>query len=172
LLAATDPHRIQALVLANTSARYLFDDDYPIGMAPKVLEVVIDGIRRTWGTETAVRGIHRHADEELTRWSMKLLRASATPRTAAEQYRYILETMDVRRFLPLVQTPTLVLHTRGHPLIPLAHGEFLASHIAGAKLVELGADESYFSADGYTRVLDEISEFLTGERPPSRSTAS
>ena len=165
LLAAMDPQRVLSLVLANTSCRYLQADDYPIGVPPSALEAVIDGIRHTWGTEDAVRIVHPNADAELVRWTVKLLRASATPRSAAAQYRYILTTMDVRDVLPLVQTPTLVLHSQDHLLIPVEHGRYLASHIAGAKLVELTRKESYFSPDGYSRVTDEIAEFLTGQRP-------
>jgi class 3 adenylate cyclase len=73
--------------------------------------------------------------------------------------------MDVRHALALIQTPTLVLHTRGHPLVPLEHGRYLAAHIEGARLVELPSDERYFTPHGYTRVVDEIAEFLTGRRP-------
>jgi class 3 adenylate cyclase len=72
--------------------------------------------------------------------------------------------MDVRDALPLVQSPTLVLHTTGHSLVPIEHGRYLAANIDGAKLVELAAGEAYFSPDGYLRVLDEIAEFLTGQR--------
>jgi hypothetical protein len=103
---------------------------------------------------------------ELIRWSTKLLRAAATPRKAAAQYRYILSTLDVRRALPLIQTPALVLHSRGHPFFPLEHGRYLASRIPGAQMVELHPDETYFSPRGYARVTDEVAAFLTGERPP------
>src|SRR5207245_11159146 len=95
LLAATQPERVQALILANTSSRYLVGDDYPIGLSPEIIDGVVEGIEKTWGTSTSVRAIHPHADPELVRWHVKLLRASATPRTAAAQYRYILTAMDV-----------------------------------------------------------------------------
>ena len=163
LLAAMHPERVERLILANTSARYLVADDYPIGLRPELVESIADGIQTSWGTADGVRMLHPNADPELVRWMVKLLRASATPRNAAAQYRYILSTMDVREALPLVQTPTLVLHTQGHALVPIEHGRHLAANIDGAKLVELAPGETYFSPGGYSRVLDETAQLLTGE---------
>jgi class 3 adenylate cyclase len=164
LLAAMHPERVDRLVLANTSARYLVADDYPIGLSPELVDSIANGIQASWGTAESVQVVHPNADPELLRWMMKLLRASATPRSAAAQYRYILTTMDVRDVLPLVQTPTLVLHTAGHALVPIEHGRHLAASINGARFVELAPGETYFSPDGYVRVLDEVAELLTGQR--------
>jgi class 3 adenylate cyclase len=166
MFAATHPERVQALVLANTTARYLRDDDYPMGIPPEAVDVMVEGIGATWGTPASVLAVQRDAPAELVDWTAKLLRASATPRRAAAQYRYMLETLDVRDALALVQAPTLVLHSHGHPLLSVDHGRYLVSHIDRARLVELPADETYFSAEGYARVTDEIAGFLTGRRPP------
>jgi class 3 adenylate cyclase len=166
LFAATQPERVKALILANTSSRYLMADDYPIGVSPQFVDGMVEVIRKTWGTPAAVRAFRPDASAELVRWNTRLLRAAATPRSAAAQYRYILTTLDVRDVLPLMQTPTLVLHTQNQPLFSIEHARYLASHIAGAQLVELPAAETYFSPGGYARVIDEIAEFLTGERPP------
>ena len=169
MLAATHPERVRALVLANTSARYLRADDYPIGLTRELVDVVVDHVLATWGTAAGLQGIDAGAAPDLTRWAVKLLRASATPRSAAAQYRYILETLDVREALPFVQAPTLILHTHGQPLVPIAQARFLASNIGNARLVELPGDEGYFSARGYARVVEEVSSFLTGEKPPDVS---
>jgi class 3 adenylate cyclase len=66
--------------------------------------------------------------------------------------------------LPLVQVPTLVLHVKAQPASPVAWGRYLAEHIDGATLVELpGGDLSFTPANHV--VVDEVAEFLTGERP-------
>jgi class 3 adenylate cyclase len=166
MLAATLPERVHALVLANTSARYLAAGDYPIGLTREAVDAVVRGVRLTWGTPTAVRMMHPDADARLVRWMTTLLRAGATPGRAAAQFRYILDTLDVREVLPLIQAPTLVLHTNGHPLLSIEHGRFLASRITGARLVELPKEDMYFTAGGYDRVLDEVTRFLTGRRAP------
>ena len=49
--------------------------------------------------------------------------------------------LDIRAALPLIQTPTLVLHTTGDRLLPVAHSRYLHAHIGNSRLVEIpGAD--------------------------------
>ena len=92
----------------------------------------------------------------------RLLRASATPRTAVEQYGYILRDLDVRQVLPLIQAPTLITHVRDSPFVPIELGRYLAEHIAGSQFIEVpGANIRFPTA----LVMEEIAEFVTGERP-------
>jgi len=163
LFAAMQPDRVSQLVLNNTSARFLTDDDYPIGVSPGDLDVLITFLEQTWGTPEGVRAAMPSVadDEEVVRLFAKGLRASASPRSAAAQYDYIARKVDVREILPLVQTPTLVIHSKDYAFIPVEHGRYLADHIPGAKLVELSGSD----AMSYGQVFDEVAEFLTGERP-------
>jgi class 3 adenylate cyclase len=83
--------------------------------------------------------------------------------------------VDVRPVLPLVQAPTLVLHRRGFGLVPIAHGRYLAEHIAGARLVELPGSDVDLAWETPELALDGIEEFLTGVRrgaEPSRVLAT
>jgi class 3 adenylate cyclase/pimeloyl-ACP methyl ester carboxylesterase len=163
LFAAMHPDIVSALVLLNTSARYLEADDYPIGESVQTVDGIVDLVGRGWGTTDFARlVIPGYADDqELLRRVSKMQRASATPRSAAAQYDYILRSLDVRQALPLVQAPTLVLHVRDSPFLPVAHGRYLAEHIEGATLVELpGGDLGY----GPETAM-EVEEFLTGQRP-------
>ena len=41
------------------------------------------------------------------------------------------QAWDVREALPLVDVPALVLHVEEFMAIPVAHGRYLAEHIAG-----------------------------------------
>jgi class 3 adenylate cyclase len=71
---------------------------------------------------------------------------------------------DIRDVLPTVGVPTLVLHRRDNPHFRIDHGRYLASHIKGARFVELpGRDHVFFVGDTST-MLDEIETFLTGVR--------
>ena len=97
--------------------------------------------------------------------SARRLRASATPATVAAQLHYMLETLDVRAVLPSISVPTLVLHTRHNPFFPVEHGRYVAEHIAGARFVEVPGDGVDFDDDKAPFVLEEITAFLTGERP-------
>src|ERR1700730_930201 len=165
LFAAMRPHRVRALVLADTSARFVAGDDYPIGLSPRRIESIVEGIGRMWGRDDLIR--IAGGDAEFVRWAAKLTRAAATPRAAAEQFRYIYGSVDVRSALPLIQVPTLVLHHSGNAFVPVEHGRYLADHIEVAKFVALPGDAAQLTTADSAVWLAEAEEFLTGERPPA-----
>ena len=51
MFAALQPERVSALILANTSPRYLEADDYPIGMSQAWVDAVVETMASLWGTE-------------------------------------------------------------------------------------------------------------------------
>jgi class 3 adenylate cyclase len=164
LFAAMHPEMVSALVLLNTSSRYLEADDYPIGASPETVDAVVEMIATGWGTLDFTRMVipSLSDDAEHLRLVSQLIRSSATPRTAAAQWDYIMRSVDVRHALPLIQAPTLVLHVSESPLIPVAHGRYIADHIDGATFIELpGAD----LGPDPSSLVAEVAEFLTGERP-------
>jgi class 3 adenylate cyclase/pimeloyl-ACP methyl ester carboxylesterase len=165
LYAAMHPERVRALILLNSSARYTWSEDYPVGAAPEMVETFVQMLATTWGTPQLVAATNpAMADnEEFLTSVARVHRASATPRTAASQYRYILGNLDVRAALELVQAPTLVLNVRENPFVPLDQGRYMAEHIPGAGFVELSGGEIGVSPSLYI-AADEIEEFLTGER--------
>jgi class 3 adenylate cyclase len=68
--------------------------------------------------------------------------------------------------LPLIQVPTLILHVRDNPFLPIAHGRYLAQHIPAATLVELPGELTALSGGKEAEpVVDEVAVFLTGEHP-------
>jgi class 3 adenylate cyclase len=165
LFTAMQPERVSALILANTTARFLRAEDYPIGYAPEAVDVGMEMWRVAWGTPEIVPMVFpsRANDPEFAQWWAKLMRAVATPKNGVAQARYIIESLDARQALPLIQVPTLVVHTKNNLLYSIEQGRYLADHIDGVKFVELpGADA--FVATSPT-AMEEIAEFLTGERP-------
>jgi class 3 adenylate cyclase len=165
LFTAMQPERVSALVLANTAARVLMAEDYPMGIAPEAVDAWVEMWRATWGTSDMVAMTYpsRANDPEFRAWAAKVARAVATPKNVAAQIRYIVESLDARHALPLIQVPTLVLHTKSNLIWSIEEGRYLAEHIDGAKFVELpGGDVSIVAS---TNGIEEIVEFLTGERP-------
>ena len=160
--AGTRPARTTALILADATARYVVADDYPIGFPPERVEAMIAHATELWGTEnyTGAYAASHADDERFRRWTARLQRAIASPRTVRAYLRALLE-LDVRSILPLIQAPTLVLHHRDVPLLPLAHGRYLVEHIPDARLVELSGDLPLWWSN-QDLVLGLIEEFLVG----------
>jgi class 3 adenylate cyclase len=170
--AGTRPQRTSALVLANSTAKFLAADDYPIGVPAEVAEALLAQFDQLWGTEamSAMQAPSRAGDQRFRRWLARFQRTIASPRAVQAFLRASFQ-MDARPILPLIKAPTLVLHRRDFPLIPASHGRYLAEHIPGAKLIELAGTEQSLFWETPELVLDHIERFLTGVRrvaPPTR----
>jgi class 3 adenylate cyclase len=176
LWAGTRPERTSALVLVHTAARFVAASDYPIGIAAEAVEGMVAQFDQLWGSEAMAAMLvpSRAGDARFLRWFAKWQRASTSPKAARVFLRAMAE-VDVRPVLPLVQTPTLILHRRGFGLVPIQHGRYLAEHITGAKLVELPGSDVDHTWETPELALDAIQEFLTGLRrtvEPSRVLAT
>jgi class 3 adenylate cyclase len=90
---------------------------------------------------------------------------------AAELLRSYRE-IDVTEVLPTLRVPTVVLHRTGDPMVPVEAGRALAAWIPGARLVELPGNDHIPWFGEADALLDEIEEFLTGNRhAPERDRA-
>jgi class 3 adenylate cyclase len=69
--------------------------------------------------------------------------------------------------LDLIRVPTLVLHndSKIEPNRPEL-ARFVADHVDGARLVAVPGEDALFFGGDFAPVVDEVSEFLTGQRPP------
>ena len=165
--AATYPERVSALLLLNTSARFLAAPDYPIGLTTEQAETLVAMVADGWGTAALapVLAPSQAGDPEFVKWAAKFMRAAATPRAVAAQLRYMFG-LDARAVLPLIRVPTMVMHTRGLGLVPIEHGRHLAEQIPGARFEELpGSDPSPMTdPEAWPIFIDHFEEFLTGER--------
>ncbi|MGH9185459.1 MAG: adenylate/guanylate cyclase domain-containing protein [Acidimicrobiales bacterium] len=165
VFAATHPDRTTALVLGNTTARYLAAEDYACGVSPEAAEGLVQAVEDGWGSAdfAVMASPSLRGDVSGAAWFAKYMRASSSPKAAAAQLRSVFQ-LDVRDALPSIRVPTLVLHRRSFPLVGVDHGRYLAEHIVDATFVELPGSDSMFFSDGDV-VADAIEEFLTGVRP-------
>jgi pimeloyl-ACP methyl ester carboxylesterase len=166
MLAATRPERTQALVLANTTARYLRADDYPWGITREDSDATAEFIGEHWGTEglASIAYPSLADDAVFQRWMAKSCRMSCSGQEMATYIRQD-SLIDVRHVLPAIQVPTLVLHRREAPFFTFDHGRYLAEHIPGARFVAIpGADLGIFTKPS-AQILDHIEEFATGDAP-------
>jgi pimeloyl-ACP methyl ester carboxylesterase len=129
LFAATRPERTRALILHNSNARILRDDDYPFGLDQRDADATQEFLIDAWGTSAMASITPQLAnDPAYVRWLTKSQRLTQRPRDAAAYYRWVQHT-DVRQVLPSVRAPTLILHRKGSPYVTLDQGRYLAEHI-------------------------------------------
>ena len=163
--SATHPERVSALVLVNSYAHYLRENDYPCGVPPETLDQFVATVQEGWGKSAAVDFVapSRSADQRFRDWYARAGRLGGSPNQLAELTRASFES-DVRRLLPSISCPTLVVHRENNSYIRLGAGQYLAEHIPNAHLVVLPGDDHLFFAGDTDALADEIEEFLTGTR--------
>ena len=133
-------------------------------MGREALDDFIKGIERGWGTGASAPRFAPDQGERFKAWWARYERLSCSP-TAAIALARMNAAIDVRSVLAAIRVPTLVLHRADDARVKIAGGHYLAEKIAGARYVELpGRDHPIWTGD-VDRLVDEIEEFLTGERP-------
>jgi class 3 adenylate cyclase/pimeloyl-ACP methyl ester carboxylesterase len=169
MLAAAHPERVSALVLVNTTSRFLHAEDYAIGVAREAAAQIVEVFESTWGSEAAV-GLSvpsRAGDPRFVRWFAKLQRLTISPKQAAAYMRAIVAA-DVRALLPSVTAPTLVVHREGLQSIPLSHAEYMVENIPAATLLKIPGQDAPMMWEGQEVMLEALEEFVAGIQPKSR----
>jgi class 3 adenylate cyclase len=163
--AVTHPERLSGLVLVNSYAHYVREDDYPWGFPRQDLDRRVAAIKEMWATGPSLELIAptRVADERFRSWYARSARFGVGPDKIADLVRASYEA-DVRALLPFVSVPTLVLHREGDRFIQLGAGRYVAEHIPNARFVVLPGDDHLFYVGDTDAWVDEIEEFLTGAR--------
>ena len=171
VLSATYPERFSAQVLMHCTARLARDVDYPCGWPQQVLEHWVEAVPNPSYRGDPVDDVGMSAPSLATNLEFRSWWRRAGERTSPAGARTMdlcTTRADVRAVLPLIATPTLVLHRVDNAFWPIGHARYLADHIKGAKLVELPGEDHLPFAGDTDELLSEIEEFLTGTRGPSR----
>jgi class 3 adenylate cyclase len=172
LFAATYPDRTSALVLVNSTPRFIRAPDMPWLASRGEAEQRAEAAELHWGEtafhEEMLRQSNPSMSEEDGPGFMRVFRLSVSPGAAAAYLRANLD-VDVRDVLPLVRVPTLVLQRT--ELGPLARsGRYMAERIPGARLVEIpGRDLGPMFGDS-DRLFQELEAFLTTITEQARPT--
>jgi class 3 adenylate cyclase/pimeloyl-ACP methyl ester carboxylesterase len=163
--SANHPDRVSALVLVNSFAHYVREDDYPLGLSRAWLDRLVVAVKERWGTGEPVEVLapSRIGDERFRAWYARSARVGGGPDQVAETVRAVMEN-DVRPLLSSISVPTLVVHREGDHFIQMGAGRYLAEHIPGARFVVLPGDDHLFFVGDTDAWVDEIEEFLTGVR--------
>jgi class 3 adenylate cyclase len=163
LFAATYPERTAALIGLGTFARRMWAPDYPIGVLEEDQRLRDS---REWGRPATLDWLQTRApattaDEEAVRWYTSYLVRGASPGGVLALSRMNRE-IDVRRVLPTIRVPTLMLYREGE--VFAAATRYMGERIPGARLVAVPGDDHLPWEGDQDAVLDEIERFLTGIR--------
>jgi class 3 adenylate cyclase len=176
-LAADHPDRVAALVLVNSYARLIRDDDTPFGLPEELVTRFVEDNPDPdidWSPggvdDAALLSPSLRNDARYREWFQRSGQRAAGPGTARRWLR-MTSYADARRYLPAISVPTLVLSRTGDRFVPAGCSRYLADHIQGAAFVELpGKDHSPHSGDS-DALADEIEEFISGSRHGSADRA-
>ena len=161
LFAATYPHRTRALILYGAYAHF-----YSWVLSPEQVEAFAAAAEENWGTGGSLKSFapNMMENKRFRAWWARFERLGTSPAGAIALAR-MNGQIDVRDVLKTVRVPTLILHRDHDARVDVAAGRYLATHIQGARHVEVpGIDHPIWVGDT-DRVVDEIEEFLTGVRP-------
>lgn len=165
-LAATNPERVEQLILTGTFAKRLRSDDYPWAPTLEERKAEAETFHETWADPAPVAEFYapsRANDTAFVTWLSHYLRMSASPSTAAAIHlanSYI----DVTAELPTVEAPALLVYRVDDRDVNIEEARYIASKMPNAKLVELPGSDHLFWAGDPEPMLQEIEEFVTGIR--------
>jgi class 3 adenylate cyclase len=165
LFAATHPERTRALALYAPMPRMSPAPGYEWPLPPAEREAWVKEMVATWGDGSRLLGLSpaMWEDLDLRRWYGRFERLAVSPGALPTLQRMLRET-DVRNVLPSIQAPTIVLHRTRDRFVDVRHARYVAAHVPGARLVELGGEDTLVPGSGELDLLDEVEEFLTGTR--------
>jgi pimeloyl-ACP methyl ester carboxylesterase len=166
LFAATYPRRTIALALYGSFAKRFRSDDYPWAPTLEQRAKSADEVEQGWGEADLNYYVpSRAGDDALRAWLSAYFRSGASPAAAAALMRMNTRN-DVRAVLSVVSVPTLIMHASGDRDVKVDEGRYIASHIPGARFVEIpGGDHIWPLSATADDVIDTVEEFLTGVRP-------
>lgn len=166
--ALDEPRSIRALVLANTTPRFVTAPDWPHAMPPEQLQGFAAGLAEDY-REALLRFLSLQVrGDETARAALRQLRealfAHGEPDTASLAAGLsLLAGSDLRSALGTIRLPTLVMTGGYDRLTPPAAGEHLARSIPGARLHRFprSAHAPFIShAEEFTAVLADFMDGL------------
>ncbi len=156
VFAASYPERVSALVLYGGYARVLWAPDYQFGIPERTFRRRVDKDAEVFMRPGALEAFARSgmplADQAEVRAYARMIRYGASP-AAFEALDRMNMSIDVRKVLPVISAPTLVLRQSADPWVKAEHSRYLAEHIPGAVFLELDGDEHLLRAAAARQIL-------------------
>lgn len=139
LAAIRRPELFARLIMVCPSPRYVDDGDYIGGFSRDDVLGLIDAIEANQPSWAASLAPAVTARDDLPEVTDRVRRHfAATPQHVAKHFARVVFLSDVRRRLPEVPVPCVVMQSRGDIICPPHIGAYLRDHLPDCRLVELG----------------------------------
>jgi class 3 adenylate cyclase/pimeloyl-ACP methyl ester carboxylesterase len=163
LFAATYPERTAALVLFNSSPRFVRNPQLPWLPTRADEEAQAEEFERHWGEPEFMSKALRSSNPGLTEAELpsylRALRVSVSPGSAAAYVRMNMD-VDVCDVLSLVRVPALVMHRSEGGNWGVQSGRYLAEHITGSRFAELPGADFMPGLGDQDQLFAELERFL------------
>jgi len=163
--AATEPARVEGLVLIGAEPRMSLAPDYPSGRPAELWEAIERWVGEHWGEPILAELLAPAAcrDPSFEAWFASYFRLASSPRRAAA-IMHCMRDADERPMLPRITAPTLVLRRKGDIAVAEAQSRDLAAAIGGARYVEVPGDDHFLFAGDGAVLAAEIERFAASLR--------
>jgi len=167
--AIDESRLIAGLILFGSLAKGCWAPDYPHALRASQYDTWRRQLIAEWGGPAGIEtfGPSLARDPQARAWWAGLLRAASSPGGISAVLEALRDT-DVRKLLPRLTVPTLVMHRRNDQAVRLAAGRDMASHIPGAQFVEFDGNDHWFFAGAQQPVLEAIGRFVNALSRDSR----
>ena len=154
MFAASYPDRVSHLVIYASYTHFV--------ASKSEIQTFAAELERGWGAGILAGLVVQHVDGAGKSALARFERYACTPTMMAAKHRSDAE-LDVRGVLGAVSVPTLVLHNRDDPFVPIVSSRAVARGIPSARFKELDGDfHCSWRPDDYGPMVREIEEFVTG----------
>jgi DNA-binding SARP family transcriptional activator/pimeloyl-ACP methyl ester carboxylesterase len=159
--AAQYPERVAGLILFGVLAKGCWAPDHPFALRAAQFDAWRERLIAGWGGPIGIEtfGPSLSGDAQSRAWWAGLLRSASSP-GALKAVLDGVRDVDVRPLLPLISVPALVLHRRLDRAVRIEAGRYVASHIKGARFVELKGGDHWFFAGDQEPVIEAIRRFV------------
>lgn len=159
--AAARPELVRQVVSIGGSARYLDDDGYVGGFSLADVDDVVAAIEENYPAWAAAMAGPLLGGEAVAHVDELRRRLTHLDPTVAAVFARATFHADVRRILPQVTAPVLVLHCRDDVIVPDPAAEALVAALPDARLVRLEATGHCPLLSAPEELLDHLGAALT-----------
>ncbi len=163
LFAATYPERTSSLIMIGSYARRFKTPDHPWGITHEEFKGFLKQIETNWGKAVDLESLAPSLVEDpiFRQWWARFLRLSASPATAIALLKMNCE-IDVRKILPTIRVPTLIIHAEGDSVMNVEEGRYIYENIPGANFEVIPSEDHLPWVGCPELILDKIEEFVAG----------